>query len=156
MTPPHSPIDDPYGTNDFNGIEKDVVGGGGKPTVIKETTLADGDQLNTKGFLPNSSAFDVELIAVSPNIHYIVSLPHKNHHYLVSPKHTFQSNLCQTHFYEIDPFMRVETCCECFFFFYFMTYLCMYVNVTDIHYVHLKRTEIENLHCFGHVALTEI
>lgn len=64
VTPPHSPIDDPYGTNDFNGIEKDVSGGG-KTTVIKDTTTpADGDPLNSKRFLPNSSAFDVELIAV--------------------------------------------------------------------------------------------
>lgn len=68
ISPPHSPLDDPYGANDYNGIEKDVDGGGGdsKTTVIKDTTQADAaHQPNSKRFLPNSSSFDVELIPVS-------------------------------------------------------------------------------------------
>lgn len=71
ISPPHSPLDDPYGANDYNGIEKDVdVGGGdGKTTVIKDTTQADAaHQPNSKRFLPNSSSFDVELIPVSQNL----------------------------------------------------------------------------------------
>lgn len=67
VTPPHSPIDDPYGGNDYNGIEKDVSAG--KTTVIKDTTLTDGgDQLNSKRFLHSSTPFDAELIVVSQKV----------------------------------------------------------------------------------------
>lgn len=70
ISPPHTPLDDPYGANDYNGIEKDVDGGDGKTTVIKDTTQANAaHQPNSKRFLPNSSSFDVELIPVSQNCH---------------------------------------------------------------------------------------
>lgn len=70
VTPPHSPIDDPYGTNDYNGIEKDA-----STTVIKDTTLADGgEQLNSKRFLHSSSPFDAELIVVSGIAIYLSSV----------------------------------------------------------------------------------
>lgn len=66
ISPPHSPLDDPYGANDYNGIEKDVdvSGGENKTTVIKDPA-ADAHQPNSKRFLPNSTSFDVELIPVS-------------------------------------------------------------------------------------------
>lgn len=84
VTPPHSPIDDPYGNNDYNGIEKDV--GASKTTVIKDTTLADGDQLNSKRFLHSSSPFDAELIAVSQSASdiYLSSVLFQSNH----DKHT--------------------------------------------------------------------